>query len=74
MLGITPFLFWDALTANGGEGSMCGWLKDRFDLSWQIITTALGDPNPAKSQAAMQAMLKMRKLDIAALRQAHAVA
>jgi predicted 3-demethylubiquinone-9 3-methyltransferase (glyoxalase superfamily) len=65
---------WDGLTANGGEPGRCGWLKDRFGVSWQIIPTALGsllgDPDPARANAAMQAMLTMDKLDIAALRAA----
>ena len=69
---------WDALTAHGGEESQCGWLKDRFGLSWQIVPTALGelmsDPDPAKAQRVMQAMLQMKKIDIAKLRQAHAQA
>ena len=58
---------WAKLT-EGGEESQCGWLKDRFGLSWQIIPKALfdllGDPDPGRSQRAMQAMLGMRKLDI----------
>jgi predicted 3-demethylubiquinone-9 3-methyltransferase (glyoxalase superfamily) len=66
---------WDALLA-GGEPSQCGWLKDKFGLSWQIVPTALGelmgDPDPVKSQRVMQAMLKMVKLDIQGLRDAHA--
>jgi predicted 3-demethylubiquinone-9 3-methyltransferase (glyoxalase superfamily) len=69
---------WDALTAHGGEESQCGWLKDRFGLSWQIVPTALGelmsDPDPAKAQRVMQAMLQMKKIDVAKLRQAHAQA
>ena len=69
---------WDALTAHGGEESQCGWLKDRFGLSWQIVPTALGelmsDPDPAKAQRVMQAMLQMKKIDIAKLRKAHAQA
>jgi predicted 3-demethylubiquinone-9 3-methyltransferase (glyoxalase superfamily) len=64
---------WDALT-EGGEESMCGWLKDRYGLSWQIVPTALmellGDPDTERSGRAMQAMLQMRKLDIAELRRA----
>jgi predicted 3-demethylubiquinone-9 3-methyltransferase (glyoxalase superfamily) len=67
---------WDALTADGGTPSQCGWLKDRFGLSWQIVPTILGellsDPDPAKAGRALQAMLQMAKLDIAALRAAHA--
>jgi predicted 3-demethylubiquinone-9 3-methyltransferase (glyoxalase superfamily) len=65
---------WSALTADGGEESMCGWLKDRFGLSWQINPTRLGellsDPDPERAQRAMQAMLQMRKIDIAALERA----
>jgi len=67
---------WEKLTADGGEESMCGWLKDKFGLSWQIISTALmelmSDPNPNKANAVTQAMLKMQKIDLATLRQAHA--
>jgi len=66
--------YWSALTANGGEEGPCGWLKDRFGLSWQIVPKALpqllGDPDRARAGRAMQAMLKMRKLDIAQLRTA----
>ena len=62
--------YWAALSEGGEEGP-CGWLKDRFGLSWQIVPTALprllGDPDPARAQRAMQAMLGMKKLDIAAL-------
>jgi predicted 3-demethylubiquinone-9 3-methyltransferase (glyoxalase superfamily) len=62
---------WAKLTADGGKESQCGWLKDKFGLSWQIIPTALGrllgDPDPARAQRAMQAMLKMKKLDVAQL-------
>lgn len=68
--------YWDRLTANGGEESQCGWLKDRFGVSWQIVPTRLsellGDPDPARAQRAMQAMLQMRKIDIAALEKAAA--
>ncbi|HQZ54363.1 MAG TPA: VOC family protein [Thermoflexales bacterium] len=66
---------WDSLSA-GGELQQCGWLKDKFGLSWQIVPTALGelmgDPDPARSQRVMQAILKMVKIDIQALRDAHA--
>ena len=66
---------WSKLTANGGEPGQCGWLKDKFGLSWQIIPTALGqllgDPDPQKAQNVMQAMLQMTKIDIAALQRAH---
>ena len=66
--------YWEKLTANGGEESQCGWLKDKFGLSWQIVPTLLGqllgDPDRVKADRAMQAMLKMRKLDCAVLQQA----
>jgi predicted 3-demethylubiquinone-9 3-methyltransferase (glyoxalase superfamily) len=66
--------YWNALTANGGEESMCGWLKDPWGLSWQIVPKVmnqlLGDPDPARAGRAMQAMLSMQKLDIAALQAA----
>ena len=66
---------WNKLTADGGEESQCGWLKDKFGLSWQIIPTALGkmlnDPDPAKSQNVMKAMLQMSKIEINALQQAY---
>jgi len=67
--------YWNALTANGGEEGPCGWLKDKFGLSWQIVPTALGemlgDPDPDKSRRTMEAMLKMKKIDVSALRQAY---
>ena len=66
--------FWNALTADGGEESQCGWLKDRFGLSWQVIPNRLmellGDPDPGRSQRSMQAMLQMRKIDVAELERA----
>jgi predicted 3-demethylubiquinone-9 3-methyltransferase (glyoxalase superfamily) len=66
---------WDKLT-EGGEPSRCGWLKDKFGLSWQIIPRALGemlgDPDPEKSGRVMQAMLQMSKIDIKLLEQAYA--
>jgi predicted 3-demethylubiquinone-9 3-methyltransferase (glyoxalase superfamily) len=66
---------WEKLTADGGEESRCGWLKDKYGLSWQIIPTALGemlgDPNPEKAGRAMQAMLQMNKIDIQAMKQAY---
>ena len=68
--------YWAALTANGGEESRCGWLKDRFGLSWQIVPTALprllGDPDPARAQRVTAAMMTMKKLDVAALEAAAA--
>ena len=70
--------FWENLTAGGGEESMCGWLKDKYGLSWQIIPKQLGelmgDPDPVKSQRVMQAMLQMRKIVVADLERAHAQA
>ena len=67
--------FWDALT-DGGEEGPCGWLKDRFGLSWQITPTALPrlltDPDREKANRAMNAMMGMRKLDIAELERAAA--
>ena len=66
--------YWDTLIGDGGEASMCGWLKDRYGLSWQIVPTALpallADPDPARAARATRAMLSMRKLDVAALRAA----
>ena len=66
-------LFWSKL-GEGGEHGPCGWLKDRFGLSWQVVPTRLGellgDPDPARAQRAMTAMLGMGKLDIAELEQA----
>ena len=66
---------WEKLTADGGEESMCGWLKDKFGLSWQIIPKALtrlmADPDPAKARRVTAAMLKMSKIDVAALEAAH---
>ena len=65
---------WDALTSGGGSPGPCGWLKDRFGLSWQIIPRALDemltDPDQERAGRAMQAMLSMGKIDIAALRAA----
>lgn len=62
---------WDALVAGGGEEGPCGWLKDRFGLSWQITPARLfeliSDPDPAVSQPAMQAMLGMKKISVAGL-------
>ena len=67
--------YWSALTADGGEEGPCGWLKDRFGLSWQIVpealTQMLNDPKSGDSRAAFEAMLKMKKLDIATLEKAY---
>jgi predicted 3-demethylubiquinone-9 3-methyltransferase (glyoxalase superfamily) len=67
--------YWTKLSAGGEEGP-CGWLKDRYGLSWQIVPSVLSqlvtDADRAKAKRAMQAMLKMKKLDIAALKKAHA--
>lgn len=66
--------YWDALLADGGEESMCGWLKDRFGLSWQIVPDRLyelvSDPDPARAEAATRAMLGMRKIVVADLESA----
>ena len=68
--------YWDALTADGGQESQCGWLKDKYGISWQIIPTALGrligDPDPGRAGRAMQAMFAMRKIVIADLEAAAA--
>ena len=62
---------WDALIADGGEPGRCGWLKDRWGLSWQVIPTdlpaLLGDPDPGRAGRAVNAMLAMGKIDVAAL-------
>jgi predicted 3-demethylubiquinone-9 3-methyltransferase (glyoxalase superfamily) len=67
--------YWQALTADGGEESMCGWLKDRFGLSWQIIPVEFLDMiaagNPDQVQRVMAAMQTMRKMDVAALQAAY---
>jgi len=67
--------YWDKLAANGGTPMQCGWLTDRFGVSWQIVPTILPkllmEKDPKKSQAVMQAMFKMIKLDIAKLKAAY---
>ncbi|KAB1148069.1 VOC family protein [Streptomyces luteolifulvus] len=68
--------YWTKLTEGGGEPGPCGWLKDKFGVSWQVIPDTLddmvSDPDPAKATRATQAMLSMHKLDIAALEKAYA--
>jgi predicted 3-demethylubiquinone-9 3-methyltransferase (glyoxalase superfamily) len=65
--------YWDRLT-EGGQESRCGWLKDKFGLSWQVVPTQLydllGDPDPERARRATQAMLRMQKIDIAEIRRA----
>ena len=67
---------WKRLTADGGEESMCGWLKDKFGMSWQVVPVVLpkmlADKNPERRGRVMQAMLQMRKIDVAALKRAAA--
>jgi predicted 3-demethylubiquinone-9 3-methyltransferase (glyoxalase superfamily) len=66
---------WEKLTSDGGEPGRCGWLKDRYGLSWQVVPPnlgeLLGDPDPDRSSRVMQAMMGMGKIDIAALQAAH---
>jgi len=66
---------WDTLTADGGEPSMCGWLKDRYGLSWQIVPVALtemlSDPDRRKAQRVMEAMLQMTKIEVPELQRAY---
>ena len=62
---------WNAIVSNGGQESECGWCRDRWGISWQItprvLTEAIADPDPAAAQRAFQAMMQMRKIDIAAI-------
>jgi predicted 3-demethylubiquinone-9 3-methyltransferase (glyoxalase superfamily) len=66
--------FWEKLSEGGAKGQ-CGWLKDKYGLSWQIVPAVLGelmsDPDPEKSKRVMTAMLKMTKMDIKGLQQAY---
>ncbi|QCX81381.1 3-demethylubiquinone-9 3-methyltransferase [Streptomyces sp. YIM 121038] len=66
--------YWARLTADGGAESQCGWLTDKYGLSWQVVPAALEelmtDPDAGRAQRAMEAMLKMQKIDVAALRAA----
>jgi predicted 3-demethylubiquinone-9 3-methyltransferase (glyoxalase superfamily) len=68
--------YWDAIVSNGGQESQCGWCKDRFGLSWQItpraLMQAMADPNRAAAKRVMEAMMGMRKIDIAAIERARA--
>jgi predicted 3-demethylubiquinone-9 3-methyltransferase (glyoxalase superfamily) len=66
--------YWDRLTEDGGEEGPCGWLKDRFGVSWQVVPvemmSLLSDPDPGRAHRATQAMLQMRRIDIAEIRRA----
>lgn len=66
--------YWDGLIQGGGTHGRCGWLKDRFGISWQVVPDGLADlitdPNPARAARAMEALMGMSKLDLAALRAA----
>jgi predicted 3-demethylubiquinone-9 3-methyltransferase (glyoxalase superfamily) len=68
--------YWNAIVGNGGEESECGWCKDKFGLSWQItpraLMNAMGDPDRAAAKRSMEAMMGMRKIDIAAIERARA--
>lgn len=65
-------MYWNKLIANGGNESMCGWLKDKYGMSWQIVPASLGKlmSNPEKGGRVMQAIMKMKKLDIKVLEEA----
>jgi predicted 3-demethylubiquinone-9 3-methyltransferase (glyoxalase superfamily) len=67
--------YWEILTADGGEESQCGWLKDKFGISWQVVSSEmgkyLGGSDPAGAQRATQAMLEMKKIDLAAMKRAY---
>ena len=66
--------YWEAFTANGGEKGRCGWCKDRFGVSWQVVPDGLGallsDPDPGRASRAVQAMFSMSKLDLSVMRAA----
>jgi len=68
--------YWDSLTADGGQESQCGWLKDKFGLSWQIVPTMIGelmsDKDPEKAGRVMQAVMQMKKIDLQKLKDAAA--
>ena len=67
--------YWDLLTKDGGQESQCGWLKDKFGVSWQVVSPEmgkyLGGSDPEGAQRATQAMLQMKKLDLAAMEKAY---
>ena len=67
--------YWEILTADGGQESQCGWLKDKFGISWQVVSSEmgkyLGGPDAQGSQRATQAMLEMKKIDLAAMEKAY---
>jgi predicted 3-demethylubiquinone-9 3-methyltransferase (glyoxalase superfamily) len=67
--------FWEILLKDGGQESQCGWLKDKYGLSWQVVPKALGvlmgDKDPEKAKRVMQAMLKMKKIDVSLLEKAY---
>ncbi len=67
--------YWAKLTADGGEENQCGWLKDKYGLSWQVVPSValplLADPDPARARRVAAAFLQMRKIDVAALERAH---
>ena len=66
--------YWERLTSDGGEEGQCGWLKDKYGLSWQVVPAgmaeAMNDPDPARRVRAFQAVMGMKKLDIAAIQAA----
>jgi len=64
--------YWDKLTADGGQESMCGWLKDKYGLSWQIVPTIIAEimADPKRAERVMPAILKMKKIDIETLKKA----
>jgi len=68
--------FWEKLTADGGQESQCGWLRDKFGVSWQVVPTVLiemlHDKDPERSERVMKAMLQMQKIDIKKLNDAYA--
>ena len=70
--------YWNVLTSDGGEGGRCGWLKDKFGVSWQVISPQMeqyiGGSNPAGTQAATQAMMQMTKIEIEVMRVAYEAA